>query len=71
MLDGLGDGFKTGKMNDEIERRLVEDAVESFGVEEVDFVEFRFFAGDLLDFVEDFDLTIGKIVEDFDCMALI
>lgn len=58
-------------MNDKIESGLVEDAVESFGVEEVDFVEFRFFAGDLLDFVEDFDLTVGKIVEDFDCMTLV
>ena len=53
-------------MNNEVEMGLVEEVVESLGITEVDFVEVGLFAGDLLDFVEDFDLAIGQVVEDFD-----
>ncbi len=71
LFDRFGDGLEPGKMDDEVEMGAGEDVVKGVGVEEVDFVKTGSFACDLLDFVENLDLAIYKIVEDFDCVTLI
>ena len=45
-------------MDDEVERGIAEELVKGVGIEEVDFVESRFLAGDLLDFIQDCELAV-------------
>ncbi len=71
LFDGFGDSFEPSEMNDEVEMGAGEDLVEGFVIEEVDFVEGGFGAGDLGDFIEDFLLAINEIVDDFDGVTLV
>ena len=62
LLDGFGDGFKSGEVNHEIEMIFLKSLVEIFFVQEVDKIEFWFDIRNFLDIIESGDFAIDEII---------
>ena len=71
MFDRFGDGFESGKVNDEVKMGFFEKLVELVSIEEVDLVELGFGAGKFFDVVKNRYFAIDEIVDDFDGVALV